>query len=152
MADLNKTFLMGRLTQDVNLKRTSSGTAVTELQMASNSSYQGKDGERRETTLFIGVTVWGKQAEHCAQYLRKGSSIHVEGSLRTDSWDDRSTGQKRYKTVVNADRVQFLDGKPTEQNGERRERSQPRQEQRAASRDVPVRTASDEYDDEDPPF
>ena len=67
--------------------------------------------ERREETLFIDVTVWDRQAETCCQYLRKGSSIHVEGYLRVDSWDDKTTGEKRSKIRVQADRVRFLDSR-----------------------------------------
>src|SRR4051812_21699870 len=111
MADLNKVFLMGRLTFDPELRRTPSGTAVTELRMATSRSWSGRDGERREETLFIDVTVWDRQAENCCQYLRKGSSIHVEGSLKMDSWEDKNTGEKRSKIRVHADRVQFLDSR-----------------------------------------
>ena len=89
MADLNKVFLMGRLTFDPELRRTPSGTAVTELRMATSRSWQGKDGERREETLFIDVTVWDRQAETCCQYLRKGSAIHVEGSFKMDTGTTR---------------------------------------------------------------
>ena len=111
MADLNKVFLMGRLTFDPELRRTPGGTAVTELRMATSRSWAGRDGERREETLFIDVTVWDRQAENCCQYLRKGSAIHVEGSLRMDTWDDKTTGEKRSKIRVHADRVQFLDAR-----------------------------------------
>ncbi len=111
MPDLNKVFLMGRLTFDPELRRTPNGTAVTELRMATNRSWSGRDGERREETLFIDVTVWDRQAENCCQYLRKGSSVHVEGSLRMDTWDDKTTGEKRSKVRVHADRVQFLDSR-----------------------------------------
>lgn len=111
MADLNKVFLMGRLTFDPELRRTPSGTAVSELRMATSRSWAGRDGERREETLYIDVTVWDRQAETCCQYLRKGSSIHVEGSLRMDTWDDKNTGEKRSKIRVQADRVQFLDSR-----------------------------------------
>ena len=109
MADLNKVFLMGRLTFDPELRRTPNGTAVTELRMATSRAWTGKDGERREETLYIDVTVWDRQAENCCQYLRKGRAIHVEGSLRMDTWDDKTTGEKRSKIKVTADRVQFLD-------------------------------------------
>lgn len=109
MADLNKVFLMGRLTFDPELRRTQGGTAVTELRLATSRAWTGRDGERREETLFIDVTVWDRQAETCCQYLRKGSSVHVEGSLRMDTWDDKTTGEKRSKIKVLADRVQFLD-------------------------------------------
>ena len=120
MADLNKVFLMGRLTFDPELRRTPSGTAVAELRMATSRSWPGRDGERREETLFIDVTVWDRQAENCCQYLRKGSAIHVEGSLKMDTWDDKTTGEKRSKIRVQADRVQFLDGRRGDAGGERR--------------------------------
>ena len=79
--------------------------------MATTRRWTGRDGERREETLFIDVTVWDRQAEHCCQYLRKGSSVHVEGYLKMDTWDDKTTGEKRSKIKVLADRVQFLDSR-----------------------------------------
>jgi len=112
MADLNKVFLMGRLTFDPELRFTPNGMAVTDLRMVTNRTWTGKDGERREDPLFIDVTVWDRQAEHCCQYLKKGSGVHIEGSLRMDSWDDKTTGEKRTKIKVSADRVQFLDRRP----------------------------------------
>jgi len=117
MADLNKVFLMGRLTFDPELRRTTGGTAVTELRLATTRSWSGRDGERREETLFIGVTVWDRQAENCCQFLRKGSPVHVEGSLKMDTWDDKNTGEKRSKILVNADRVQFLDSRRGDSGG-----------------------------------
>jgi single-strand DNA-binding protein len=111
MADLNKVFLMGRLTFDPELRRTPSGTAVSELRLATTRTWSGRDGERREETLFIDVTVWDRQAENCCQYLRKGSGVHVEGALKVDTWDDKTTGEKRTKIRVHADRVQFLDSR-----------------------------------------
>jgi single-strand DNA-binding protein len=109
MADLNKVFLMGRLTFDPELRYTPSGSAVTDLRMATSRTWTGKDGDRKEETLFIDVTVWDRQAENCCQYLRKGSGVHVEGSLKMGTWDDKTTGEKRSKIRVQADRVQFLD-------------------------------------------
>jgi single-strand DNA-binding protein len=109
MADLNRVFLMGRLTFDPELRRTPSGTAVAELRLATSRSWTGRDGERKEETLYIDVTVWDRQAETCCQYLRKGSGVHVEGSLKMDTWDDKTTGEKRTKIKVQAERVQFLD-------------------------------------------
>ncbi len=113
MADLNRVFLMGRLTFDPELRRTPSGTAVSELRMATSRSWTNQAGERKEETLFIDVTVWDRQAENCCQYLKKGSSIHVEGSLKMESWDDKTTGEKRSKIKIHADRVQFLDRRET---------------------------------------
>jgi single-strand DNA-binding protein len=117
MADLNKVFLMGRLTFDPELRRTPSGSAVTELRLATTRAWSGRDGERREETLFIDVTVWDRQAENCCQYLRKGRSVHVEGYLKTDTWEDKNTGEKRSKIKVQAERVQFLDSQRPEGTG-----------------------------------
>jgi len=109
MAALNKVFLMGNLTFDPELRYTPSGSTVTDLRMATSRIWTGKDGERKEETLFIDVTVWERQAENCCQYLKKGSQVHIEGSLKMDTWDDKTTGEKRSKIKVQADRVQFLD-------------------------------------------
>jgi single-strand DNA-binding protein len=111
MAQLNKVFLMGNLTRDPELRRLANGTAVTDLGLALNRSYLGKDGEKREEVVFIDVTVWDRQAETCCQYLKKGRAVHVEGFLKMDTWDDKTTGEKRSKFKVQADRVQFLDRK-----------------------------------------
>jgi single-strand DNA-binding protein len=109
MADLNKVFLMGRLTFDPELRYLPSGSAVTELRLAVNRSWTGPDGDRKEETLFIDVTVWNRQAENCCQFLKKGSQVHIEGSLKMDTWEDKTTHEKRSKVKVQADRVQFLD-------------------------------------------
>jgi single-strand DNA-binding protein len=111
MAQLNKVFLMGNLTFDPELRRTANGIAVTDLRLATNRSFMGKDGERREEVTYVDVTVWDRQAETCCQYLKKGRPVHVEGYLKMDSWDDKTTGEKRTKLKVQADRVQFLGGK-----------------------------------------
>ncbi|MGP0067898.1 MAG: single-stranded DNA-binding protein [Isosphaeraceae bacterium] len=111
MADLNKVFLMGSLTFDPELRRTPSGTAVSELRMVTSRTWMSREGERKEEKLYIDVTVWDRQAENCCQFLRKGSAIHVEGALKMDTWDDKTTGEKRSKIKVHADRVQFLDGR-----------------------------------------
>jgi single-strand DNA-binding protein len=109
MASLNKVFLIGNLTRDPELRHTTNGSAVTDLGVACNRVYTTKDGERREETTFIDVIVWNRQAETCCQYLKKGRPVHIEGTLRMDTWDDKATGEKRSKLRVEADRVQFLD-------------------------------------------
>jgi single-strand DNA-binding protein len=118
MADLNRVFLMGSLTFDPELRRTPSGTAVAELRLVTSRSWMSREGERREEKLFIDVTVWDRQAEICCERLKKGSGIHVEGSLRMDTWEDKSTGEKRSKIRVHADRVQFLDSRRGDSLGE----------------------------------
>lgn len=110
MASLNKVMLIGNLTQDPEVRRTASGTAVSTLRMAVNETFQSKSGEKVERTVFLDVDVWDRQAETCQQYLSKGSPIFVEGRLQLDSWDDKETGQKRSRLKVRAERVQFLSG------------------------------------------
>jgi single-strand DNA-binding protein len=113
---LNRVMLIGRLTRDPELRYTPSGTAVCQLALATNR--YGSDqqtGERREFTDYHDVVVWNqgnrKLAELSAQYLQKGRLVYVEGRLQTRSWDDQATGQKRYRTEVNASDVQFLDSR-----------------------------------------
>lgn len=106
--DLNKVFLAGRLTRDPELKYTQSGLAICKLGLASSRFYKGRDGERKEDTTFVDVTVWDKQAEYLGQRLRQGAPVLVEGRLKTDSWEDKTTGQKRSKIDIQAVRVQEL--------------------------------------------
>ena len=107
MASLNKVFLIGNLTRAPELRYTPSGTAVSDLRLAVNRSYSTQGGERREETCFLTVVVWGKQAESSAQYLDKGSPVHVEGRLQTRDWETKD-GQRRNVVEVVAERLQFL--------------------------------------------
>jgi single-strand DNA-binding protein len=111
MANVNKVFLIGNITRDPELRYTPGGAPVTDLGVAVNRYFNTKDGERREETLFIDVTVWNRQAENCCQFLRKGQPVHIEGYLRMDTWDDRNTGEKRSKIKIEAENVQFLGGR-----------------------------------------
>jgi len=117
MASLNRVFLIGNLTRDPELRYTPGGSAVTDLPLAINRNYTTKDGERREEVTYIDVTVWDRQAENFCQYLKKGRPVHVEGSLRMESWEDKTTGEKRSKLKVLAERVQFLDSRRDDGGG-----------------------------------
>lgn len=108
MASFNKVFLMGNLTRDPELRQLASGQAVCTLRMAVSRPYRTASGESREDTLYVDVVAWGRQAETSNTYLRKGSSIFVEGSLRLEQWQDKTTGQSRQRHSVTAERVQFL--------------------------------------------
>jgi len=116
---LNRVMLIGRLTRDPELRYTPSGTPVCNLAMATNRYGQDANGERREFTDYHDIVVWNvgnrKLAELCSQYLQKGRLVYVEGRLQTRSWDDANTGQKRYRTEVNASDVQFLDSRTDQQ-------------------------------------
>jgi len=110
--NLNKAMLIGRLTRDPEMRYTQSGTAMTRFGLATNRYGTGPDGERKEFTDFHNVVAWDqgkrKLAEICAQYLKKGSLVYVEGRLQTRSWEGQD-GQKRTTTEINANDVQFLE-------------------------------------------
>ena len=106
--DLNSFVGIGRLTRDPELRYTPSGTAVCKFGLAINRSYRNQEGNNVEDTLFINVSAWGRQAEHCSQFLKKGRRVAINGELRSNSWQDRE-GNKRVTYEINARSVQFLD-------------------------------------------
>lgn len=106
---LNKAFVIGNLTRDPELKSLPSGVHVCTFGLATNRYYKDKDGNRQESVEFHNIVVFGRQAETTAQYLKKGSNALIEGRLQTRSWEQ--DGQKRYRTEIIADRVQFGDRK-----------------------------------------
>ena len=106
---VNKVILVGNLGKDPEVRFTNSGSAMARFSVATSEVWNDRDGNRQERTEWHNVVVWGKQGEHCGQYLAKGRQVYVEGSIRTRSYDDKS-GTKRYVTEVVAQRVQFLGG------------------------------------------
>jgi single-strand DNA-binding protein len=108
MANLNRVLLIGNLTRDPELRYTPKGTAVTEIGLAVNRIYSGEDGEKKEETTFVDVTLWARQAEIAGQYLKKGRPVFIEGRLQLDTWDDKQTGQKRSRLRVVAENLQLL--------------------------------------------
>ena len=106
--DLNCFIGIGRLTRDPELRYTPSGTAVSKFGLAINRSFRNQEGNNIEDTLFINVSVWGRQSEHCSQYLKKGKRVAINGELRSNSWQDRD-GNKRVTYEINARSIQFLD-------------------------------------------
>ncbi len=111
MASLNKVFLMGNLTRDPETRFTTGGAALCKFGLAINRRFMTNSGDEREETCFVDIEVWGKQAESCGNYLRKGVPALVEGRLRFDQWEDRDSGSKRSRLMVTAERVQFI-GRP----------------------------------------
>ena len=108
MASLNKIMLIGNVGSDPEMRYTPNGKAVTSFRMATNYRYVGSDGERRDETEWFRVSVWGKQAESCNQFLSKGRRVYVEGRLRSRNWEGQD-GQMRTSLEVSANRVIFLD-------------------------------------------
>lgn len=113
---LNKCMIIGRLGRDVELRYSQNGSAVASLNIATDESYTDRDGNKVERVEWHRVSVYGKSAENCANYLRKGSLVYVEGSLQTCKWQDQN-GQDRYTTEIKAQRVQFLDRRDNGQQG-----------------------------------
>jgi single-strand DNA-binding protein len=103
---LNKAILIGNLTRDPELRALPSGAKVCSFGVATNRVWKDKNGQRQEDTQFHNVVVFGPQGENVNQYLRKGSSVLVEGRIQTRSWD-APDGKKQYRTEIVADRVQF---------------------------------------------
>jgi single-strand DNA-binding protein len=116
MASLNRVLLVGNLTKDPELKFIPSGTAVANLRMATNRKWKAASGETKEEVTFVGVVVWGKQAEACGEYLKKGSPVLVEGRLQSRSWET-DAHEKRSILEVVAERVQFLSSRRAEGEG-----------------------------------
>ena len=102
---LNKAMIYGNLTRDPELKALPSGMNVCSFSLATNRVYKDRDGKRQESTDYHNIVVFGRQAETCAQYLKKGAGTYVEGRIQTRSWD--KDGVKQYRTEIVADRVQF---------------------------------------------
>lgn len=108
---VNKVLLIGNLGKDPEVRYTSGGQAVANLRIATSRSWTDKQsGQRKEETEWHDVEVWGKQAEQCGEFLSKGRQVYVEGRLKTDTWDDKQTGQKRSRVKVVADTVRFIGG------------------------------------------
>ena len=151
MASFNKVILLGNLTRDPEVRYTPKGTAVTELGMAVNRVYTAENGEKREETTFVDVTLWGRTAEIAGEYLKKGRPVFIEGRLQLDTWDDKQSGQKRSKLKVVGEGLQLLGGRPgggsgggggDEEGGSRSSRPAP----------PPKATAPSEPDDDEIPF
>lgn len=104
---LNKALIIGNLTRDPELRALPSGIQVCSFGIATNRVYKDKEGNKKEQADFHNIVVFGRQAETCGQYLKKGQTAMVEGRMQTRSWDDQASGQKKYRTEIVADRVQF---------------------------------------------
>ena len=105
---LNKVMLIGNLGRDPEVRSIPSGQQVATFTLATNRRWTDKAGQRQEQTEWHQIVCWGKQAEVAAQYLTKGKQIFVEGRIQTRSWDDKQTGEKKYRTEIICDNFQML--------------------------------------------
>lgn len=139
MKGVNKVILVCTLGQDPELKTFGNGGQIANVSAATSESWTDKNtGERKEQTEWHRLVFNGRLAEVVQQYLRKGSKIYVEGSLRTRKWTDQS-GQDRYVTEIKCDQMQMLDSKPQDSGGQRQQqtRSQPQSRQDNLDDDLP---------------
>lgn len=104
----NKAFLIGNLGRDPEVRSTTSGQPVANFSIATSRRWKDRDGNRQEQTEWHNIVCFGRLAEIAGQYLSKGRQIFVEGRIQTRSWDDRNTGEKKYRTEVVADNFQML--------------------------------------------
>lgn len=142
MASVNKVIIVGNLGADPEIRVSPGGEAICNLRIATTESWKDKQtGEKKEATEWHRVGFYGKLAEIAGQYLKKGSQVYIEGSLRTRKWQDK-TGQDRYTTEIRGDVMKMLGGKPEGQQQSAAPRQQAPQRQQPAP--------SGEFDDDIP--
>ena len=146
--NLNKIFLLGRLTRDPENKALPSGQSLASFGIATNRYYNAKSGQRQEQTDFHNIVLFGKLADIASQYLKKGSLVLIEGRIQTRSWEDQGGG-KKYRTEVIGERIQ-LGPKSTERTNMK---ENPAEENRANSKEnIPVIEEDEEINVKDIPF
>ena len=125
MASLNKCMLIGNITRDPEIRVTPKGTAICQFGLAINRKFKSESGAETEEVTFVDCEAWGKTAETIAKYCAKGRPLFVEGRLKLDSWEDKTTGAKRSKMKVVVENFQFLGGReeaaPEKSQGEQRQ-------------------------------
>jgi single-strand DNA-binding protein len=145
MASVNKVILVGNLGADPESRFAPSGDAICNISVATTASWKDKQtGEKKESTEWHRVGFYGKLAEIVGQYLKKGSQVYIEGSLRTRKWQDK-TGQDRYTTEIRGDVMKMLGGKSEGQQQSAAPRQQAPQRQQTAP-------PAGDFDDLDVPF
>ena len=120
---MQKFLLIGHLGKDPEMKYTPGGTAITTFSVASTERWKNGDGELQEHTEWFNVKSFGRRAEVAAEFLKKGSRVFLEGRQRIESWDDKKSGEKKYRCFVYVDKIEFLgesnrNGHGNGQNGE----------------------------------
>jgi len=114
---VNKAIIIGNLGRDPEVRFTPSGRAVAKFSVATTEKWTDQQGQKQEKTEWHNIVVWGKQAEIAGQYLKKGKQIYLEGRLQTRSWEDRQSGEKKYKTEIVCENFQMLGQRGDEMGG-----------------------------------
>lgn len=146
--DLNKVMLIGRLTRDPEIRTTPNGKNVASFGVATGFSWTDQAGQKKEQTEFHNVIAWGKLADIIGQYMKKGRQVYIEGRLQTTSWDDKTSGQKRFRTEIVADNMIMLGSKPDGSNHASAPAPRAATEQPEPKSDIP----DIQIDDSDIPF
>jgi single-strand DNA-binding protein len=157
MSDVNKVFVLGNLGRDPEYKYTDGGKPVARLAVATTRRWTNKEsGETVEETEWHRISVWGKQADVCDKYVSKGDKVHIEGRLRTSSWEEKDTGKKKYSTEIVAENICLL---PSDKNRSKREHESGGREDHRGARPAnppknngPRTEPADDIDDDDIPF
>ena len=154
MANLNKVMLIGNLTRDPELRVTPKGTAICTFSIAVNRKFKDDSGGEREEVTYVDIEAWGKSGENISKYCTKGRPLFVEGRLRLDQWEDKTTKEKRSRMKVVLENFQFLGGgraeggAPGAEGGGEARTYAPR----AGAAPKPAAPAAQENLDEDVPF
>jgi single-strand DNA-binding protein len=114
MAGVNRVILIGNLGKDPEVRTLEGGTKVANFPLATTETYKNRNGDRAEHTEWHNIVLWRGLAEVAERFLKKGNSVYIEGKLRTRSWDDQETGNKRYITEVVTDNMTMLGGRRDE--------------------------------------
>jgi single-strand DNA-binding protein len=150
---VNKVILVGHLGKDPEVKYTPSGTPVAKFTLATNERFKDKEGNWQDRTEWHNITAWQRTAEIVGEYCKKGSQVYIEGRLRTDSWDDKETGQKKYRTEIVVNDLVLLGGRgggeASEGGGRSRGAASSNMDQRVPEHEP---AASTQITDEDIPF
>ncbi|MFA6955816.1 MAG: single-stranded DNA-binding protein [Thermoanaerobaculia bacterium] len=108
---INKVILVGRLGKDPEVRSTPSGQTVAKFSLATDEKFTDKSGNKQERTEWHNIVAWGRLGEICGQFLKKGRLVYIEGKIQTDSWDDKESGQKKYRTEIIAAEMKMLERK-----------------------------------------
>ena len=109
---VNKVILIGHLGKDPEVRYATSGTAVCNFSMATTRTYKDKQGERKDETEWHKISAFGRTAEVCGEYLKKGAQVYIEGRLQTRKWQEKETGADRYSTEIIVEHLEMLGSRP----------------------------------------
>ena len=148
----NKVILLGNLGKDPEVKYTPQGKPIAKFSLATNERYKDKDGNWQDRTEWHNIVLWERLAEIAGEYLKKGSKVYIEGRIRTDSWDDKQTNQKKYMTNIIANELVLLSGRSEGGESTRGVAAPGNNFDQRTPEPEPAAVASSPISDEDIPF